>query len=453
MKADRTELRSLAEELAKVEGNIYYLKDFSDRNPLKNEGEGAKKQPPKNETTKWIIISVVLLILFFPAAIFTLYAAYNANKRYKKALEAWMDDGKVKDNLTTMVGSQEEKRKELLSRIGELCRKDPALNGNYWWKFGKDPAVHGLAMEALLPGKEAKSSEWKFAMLNQMWFQEAGDVIYLYDMTEYAVLIEGKDARAMLEPGNGAVIYQNKDLLTEKAPGYALWHLYAYTEQPIEEISKSTTRTAVDKEAERAAHQQKLDLMEIGLNAIGSKDLMTNKEMQMTGRMSLQDYVQEDLVRGMYEADFESKLSARGDYDEHTTYSKGFRGLSHLSFYDCADILISVEEGTMGQCAAIVVPRENQKITQLFVRSNKKDHPFTGRVESYDGNPGLTLSDGVGSPSIKMAVEQLFTPSNIEFLHLKNRDVLEEKPEGLDEWEFVYLMWMDNPKGRADNKK
>lgn len=446
MDAKKKELKNLAEELADVEGNIYILKDFSKQNPLSaaNREEDKDSRPPKNGMTKWIIISVVCLFIFPPIAIYTFYLAYKTNKVYKEALEKWMEEGTVKNNLIEIVTSQEKRRAELIEKLDAILKERPDLDGKYWWKAGKNPAYDG----ALLRGKEPAEPEWNYALLNHVWFREEQDTIYLEDMMSYFVGIEAKDGLAMVSPENGAVLYRNDDLLSEKARGFQLMQLYAYAIEPIEEITKSTTRTAIDKEAERAAYQRRLDAQEIALNALGSKNLMTNQEMQMTGKMSMEEYVHEDLIRGMYEADFESKLRARGDYDERTSYSKGYHGLSRIVLYNCADVLISVEEKTNGHCAAIVVPRTRQKLIQLFVRSGKKDNPFVGTLESYAGNPGLSLLESEGDPAIRMAVDKLMDASGAKLLHLKDRNVLAEQPEGMDEYEFAYLTWRDNPKAR-----
>lgn len=107
----------------------------------------------------------------------------------------------------------------------------------------------------------------------------------------------------------------------------------------------------------------------------------------------------------MFEADFEQKLAARGDYEEHSTYSKSFRGLSSIVLYNCADVLISLDPATDGQCAAVLVPREEQHIMRLTVRSVEKDNPFVGRLESYGDLPEFEVLDAGGVPSIKMAVD------------------------------------------------
>ena len=75
-----------------------------------------------------------------------------------------------------------------------------------------------------------------------------------------------KDAMEMADPANSKIIYKNNRLLNEKAEGFRLMHFYAYHVEPIQEVRKSTVRTAVDKEAERRAYQRKLDIQELQEN-------------------------------------------------------------------------------------------------------------------------------------------------------------------------------------------
>lgn len=337
-KDNRQKLRELAEELANVEANIFVLRDFSPGNPRHEQKEAAQiGNPPKNGMTSWIAGTVAAALLLPPVALYTGYRAYQANKVYKKKLQEWQDDQKVQNNLKEMVIHQENRRKEILEDIQKLCAADPMLDKNYWWKAKEVTPTMGDAVEALLPGKEVTVGEWQFGLLHQFWTVESGAYLYLLDMKKYSVNLCAKDAMEMADPANSKIIYKNNRLLNEKAEGFRLMHFYAYHVEPIQEVRKSTVRTAVDKEAERRAYQRKLDIQESILNGIGSRNFMTDEEMQLTGRIGTGEYVDRNLVRGMFEADFEQKLAARGDYEEHSTYSKSFRGLSSIVLYNCAD--------------------------------------------------------------------------------------------------------------------
>lgn len=450
---DRNRLRELMEELAKVEGNIFFLRTYSVNNPLNTleERNNPGAQPPKNKTTSWIIGTGAALLLFPPAALYTGYRAYHANKAYNERLEEWKGEQNARNNLVEMVSMQEKRREELLGELRQLCTDNPALDGDYWWKDKKmNPAVAGNVVQTLLPGSTPSDAEWQFGLFHHLWTVEDGADLFLMDMKQYAVNIYAEDALEMLNPANSKVLYKNDDLFSTKPEGFKLTHLYAYDVQPVQEVTKSTVRTAVDKNAERAAYQRKLDIQESILNGIGSRNFMSDEEMQMTGRMGMGEYVDRSLVRGMYEADFEAKLSKKGDYEEHSTYSKGFHGLSQITLSNCADVLISLEPKTNGQCAAIMVPRTEQKIMRLLVRSNQKDNPFVGRLEPYGEIPEFEMFDTGDAPSIQMAVDKLLSnPDMIQMLHLKPRDILEKKPENMDEYEYTYLIWNDNPQGRV----
>lgn len=448
----RQELRDMMEELAKVEGNIFFLRAYSPNNPLNIAGDQTRPgtNPPKNRMMVWIVWTVVMLLLFPPAALFTGYKAYQANKAYKAKLEDWNGEQNVHNNLVSMVTTEEKRREELLGKLRELCADDPSLDGDYWWKDTKVNPVLGDVVQALLQGVTASDGEWQFGLFHQFWTVEDGGYLFLQDMWNYGVNIYAKDALEMAEPARSKVLYKNDDLFNARAEGFQLAHLYAYRVEQIQEVVKSTVRMAVDKEAERAAYQRKLNIQESIINGIGTKTFMTDLEMQATGRIDMDEYVHGSLVRGMYEADFEEKLARKGDYEERSTYSKRFRGLSRITLYNCADVLISLESKTNGHCAAILVPRTEQKIINLLVRSVQKDNPFVGRMERYGDIPEFEELDTEEAPSIQMAVDKLLSnPDMIKLLHLKNRDVLAEKPENMDEYEYAYLIWKDNPQGRA----
>lgn len=74
----------------------------------------------------------------------------------------------------------------------------------------------------------------------------------------------------------------------------------------------------------------------------------------------------------------------------------------------------------------------------LLVRSVQKDNPFAGRMERYGNIPEFEEFDTEIAPSIQMVVDKLLSnPDMIKLLHLKNRDVLAEKPENMDEYEYA----------------
>lgn len=451
-KDDKKRLREMMEELAKVEGNIFFLRAYSPNNPLSTlkdqDKPGAK--PPKNGMTPWIVGTVAMILLFPPAALFTGYRAYQANKAYKAKLEDWNGDRNVQNNLVNMVTMEENRREELLGKLREFCADNPSLDSDYWWKDTKLNPVLGDAVQTLLQGVTPSDGEWQFGLLHQFWTVEAGAYLFLQDMWNYGVNIYARDALEMAKPENSKILYKDDDLLNDKTEGFRLMHLYAYKVEQIQEVTKSTARMAIDKEAEREAYQRKLDIQESILNGIGTKNFMSDAEMQATDRISMSEYVDRSLVRGMYEADFEAKLAEKGDYEERSTYSKRFRGLSRITLYNCADVLISLETKTNGHCAAILVSRTKQKVMNLLVRSVQKDNPFAGRMERYGDIPEFEEFDTEMAPSIQMAVDKLLSnPDMIKLLHLKNRDVLAEKPENMDEYEYAYLIWKDNPQGRV----
>ena len=229
-------------------------------------------------------------------------------------------------------------------------------------------------------------------------------------------------------------------------------HLYAVSVEEIEEVTKSTHRTYINKDAERAAYNQKLDNQESFLNAATYGHFVDNTTAHAMGVLSRDNYIQEEMVRGMMEADFESKLSQRPDYEDYDTYRRAFLGLYRIVLYNCADVLISTEEKTPGHCAVVLLPRQDQKYTQLFVRATDKNNPFSGRIEPYDGIPGYYEIDSGGGPTIEVVADKLMSGETAEVLHIQDCDVLQGCPDDMLDVEYAYLLWRDNPMKRRKNK-
>ena len=449
-RSKKEEMRELAEELAYVEDSIRLMEKYSRRNPLSDVSKGIVnhgKKAPVNAMKKWLIISGVGVVIFPPLTIYGLYRAYSENKRYQVQMEEWNKECSDLEALTAHVTDLEAKRDGLIEKLEAICKAEPSLDGNYWWKAGLNPAFDFN----LLPGRQLN---WQFVLLNHHWLSEKAGGLYLEDMQTFSISIPFEDGKKLVDSGDYAIVYKNDDLMRKNEKGFVYTHLYAYYLEEVQEVTKSTTRTAIDKELERQAYRQRLDQQEILLNAVSRKALMTNEELNMTGRSSAEEYMQDSLVRGMLEADAEAKLSARGDYEEHTTYSKGFHGLYKVTLYNCADVLVSRKDNDEPICAAILVPRESQKIVQMYVRAAKRDNPLCGRIEPYGREPGYQELEPEGEkigPSIQMAVDHLLDAADAKILEIKNRDVLAEQPKDLDKYEFAYLIWKDNRRSRKAN--
>lgn len=453
MGSNRELLRELSEEVAKLEQHIYELRFYSERNP---KGLSAqKKSPPKNGARKWLILVAVIAVLFFytfdfdirllPVVIIStltfglipLILAFRANKAYRKKRSEWDAEQAAEQEAVQRLMKAEELREQCVKKLREMCEADPSLDGDYWWKADWDPVL----AETQLPGFVPDLNEWKLAWMNHPFLERKEKLVHLADMEQTPVTIREAGVDEILD--GGAVLYRRDDILEDRDQDFLISHLYAYAVEPIQEVRKNTTWEKVDREAEMDAYRQGQDELESWLNLMGGEGFIDNDTRLLMGNMSANDYLRESMFRDLREMDYEDKLNARPDYEENTRYTKGFYGLSRIRLYNCADILLSTSEAHPGECAAIVLPRENQRILQMIVRSGDKNDPFVGRLEYYRDEPGYRQTNALGKPSVRMAAEILFDPDVMENLDLAPRDVLAERPEGLSPLEFAYLMVMN----------
>lgn len=437
MPTDKEVLRPLAEELARTEGNICLLGKFSAQNPENSGKTPQKKKKDYSPVKKWLLWSIPAVILFFPAAFYTFFKAYSEYNRIKNAPEEMTEEERGRELVTRL----EEKRAEIISQLNQMIQDNPKLDGNYWWKLNKNPAFEGKRM----PGTIPDPAVWKYVCTHHYWFSETPAGYILEDMMRYFVGVGPEDARKLFDPQKVKIIYRNEELLQRKnTKGYLLMHLYAVHTEPIEEVRKSTTVTAVDRKAEMARIRQKLDSIEIARNAALHKELMTDQERLLYGKSTVQEYVNDNAWRDLAEANAEARLRERGETETHDRYYKAFLGLYRVFLYNCADLLMNAEQTAHLECAAIGVPKTEQKIVQLYVRAPKGDldNPFHGRLESYDGEDAIEEFEG-GVPSVRMAVDQLMNPEAARHIKLRKRDVLAPRPKGLDDYEFSYLIWGD----------
>lgn len=452
------EFRKLAEELAKVESDILKLGKFSKRNPANVQ----KSVPSSVEKPKTVAVFLVIAVVAFFAQkmlmeknmnyalvadsilLASLVKAYMEWRNYRTDVRELKRNTATANEGTGMVTLLENRREELIQKLNQMCAANLALKKNYWWTAGKNPAFEA----ALLPGVVPDYNQWAFGQLNPAWFTKKNGGIWLEDMNTYGITFDREETLKVIKSKDNVALYQNPALLSASAKEFLVTYFYAIGLEEVKEVTASTRRTYIDKDAERAAYQRKMDGTEIVLNAFSRNAMMTDAEAQATGRISMQEYIDGQLVRGMYEADFESGLSARGDYEESTTYSKGFYGLYHLTLFKCAEILLSLEKRTNGHAATILVPRTEEKSVSLMVRAKHNDNPFCGYLEPYGGRKAIEVGGVQGVPSIQIALDHLMNPTDASNLHLLQRDVLADRPEGLDDIEYAYLIWKDNPRER-----
>lgn len=376
---------------------------------------------------KTMVCGVILL-----AALLKAYLEWGVYKKQNARLEQARKGFRAATDL-------EDRREELIKQLDAMRRSDPTLDKTYWWDAGISP--NGFSVSEL-PGT-ALAPDWAYIVAQQVTLTEREDGLYCEDFVEHGVGVLASEAEELVRSGNAAVIYRNEEVLSAPHEMFLCKYLYALDNQPIEEISASTTHTRVDKEAEMRAYQDKLDAREALFNAAAGDGLLTNREAALYGKRSVSGFRQEELYRGFAEREQQSRIDAMPDYEEHTQYRKVFRNLYINEFVTCAIIFLSLEEHTAGKTALILLPQTEIPSLTVTMRADSAEHPTSGYLEHYMGEDALVMGRRSIRPSIRMAADQLFGGEWGKAIGLDKIDIMAEKPAGLSDAEWCYLIWKD----------
>lgn len=449
--AGREEFRKLAEQLAELEAQILTGRAASNQqwNPMW-EIQGQKKA----QTTLAVCLAVaaiaaVLLKLMGDGGIKTMILGVILLAALLKAYLEWgvykKQNAKLKQARQGFRAATdlEGRRKELIGKLDVMRRADPGLNKKYWWDAGISP--NGFA-SVELPGTTL-SSDWEYVVAQQVTLTEREDGLYCEDFVDHGVGVLSSEVEELVQSGNAAVLYRDEAVMSRPHEMFLCKYLYALDCQPIEEISTSTTRTRVDKEAEMRAYQDRLDAREVLWNAATGDGLLTNREAALYGKRSVSEFQREELYRGLAESDRQSKINAMPDYEEETQYRKVFRNLYVDEFVTCAMIFLSLEEQTAGKVAMVILPQVEVPSLTITMRAESAEHPSCGYLEHYMGQDALVMGKHNFRPSIRMAADQLFGGEWGKVMGLRKLDILAEKPSGLSDAEWCYLIWKNQVTG------
>lgn len=442
--SQQTEFRRLAKELASVELQILEGHTYvSERQNVRWENIGKQhSQTVIGVCLGVAVVAAVLLNLIGDGGVTTiilgvvllgaLLKAYLEWGVYKKQREKQRETSRVSDTVDDFAN----RRRTLIAQLNEIRRKMPENSRRYWWDMNISPAGFDCAK---LPGAAVEG--WQFTAAFQVTVNERSDGLYCEDFYDYAVSVSAKEVEQALQTGSVTAIYRDGEILSHPQEMFACVHLYAMHSTPIEEITSNTTSHRVDKEGEMQAYREKLDEREVLLNAAVGDGMLTNREAALYGKRSVSQFGREEFYRGMAEMDRQEKIDAMPDYEENTTYRKTFRNLYVNEFLSCAMVFLSMEENTLGKVALIVLPRQEVSSITLTMRLDKPGNAVSGYLETYMGEEPLVVGKHTLCPSIRMAAEQLFGGGFREQLQLKELDILEEKPSGLTDVEWCYLVW------------
>lgn len=372
-----------------------------------------------------VVIVLVLALLFMLGKVYSNWQNYSMRKASL---------GKM----TALTRQSRELEKERTRLIGELngLRND-AGRKRYWWDLGLDPAF-----TPRMPGQPLPAGDdWKLGLFHEIQLETKEDGIYLHDFLKTPLFCTKKYAEAMRQ-GKTAELYRDDAVYASDATAYVCKHLYAYHLTPIEEIEGHTTVRKVNREQVLAEYRSQVDDLERMGNMILGNDYFTNEEAYMLGRMSVYDHNDIDTWRRLAEYDFKEKIP---DEIRHTHYTQSFRNLWYMEFLSCAVVFLAADGSRAGQTALILHSNEEQESLGFTVRTNSAEE-MEGYLESYAGLEPLEVGGTCLRPSLAVFAGTLFGSSYRESLRLRRRDLLGEKPSGLTDEEWAYLIRTDMPR-------
>ena len=364
------------------------------------------------------VIVLVLALLFMLGKMYSSWQNYSMRKNAFKECAAF---GKQADGL-------KKEHARLIEELNALRKAAPERR--YWWDAGLDPAI-----TPKMPGQRLPDGEWRLGVFNELQLETKTDGIYLHDFIRTPVFYKAEWVEA-LRTGKTAELYRNDAVYGSDATAYACMHLYAYIMTPIEEIEGETTVRKVDRERVLEEYRDKVDNLERSANLLLNGDYLTNRTRYYAGRISVDDYYTHELYRSLAERDFKDRIP---DEVRHSRYTKGFNNLWQMEFLRCATIFIAADGSHAGETALILMPNEKQDAVYLTVRT-KSSTELCGYLESYVGMEPLIVGEYRIRPSLADFATTLFGSRYREYLGLHRRDVLSEKPRGLTDEEWVYLI-------------
>jgi hypothetical protein len=88
--------------------------------------------------------------------------------------------------------------------------------------------------------------------------------------------------------------------------------------------------------------------------------------------------------------------------------------------------------------------KAKQQEISVTMRADNPDSPMSGYLEEYYGYPAIYFGERNEEPEFIPAVNFVFSDESKRNMKLKQRDVFEQKPIGLSDEEWYYLIHKDN---------
>lgn len=443
----RQEFKERSSQLAAKEQEIYCLSRLV-RQQLRKAG-GSMDGPSARQVlipaalSAAVLLAMVLLrkhnlvvIVLLFALLYLLGKTYSEWKNYTGKKDAGKEGRSVADQLETA----QEERDYLIRELNAL--RDSRSGKRYFWDIGLDPTrIPAMPGDMLQP-----ADEWTIGVFNELQIENNKNGLYLHDFLREPLLCSARDIRPYLQQ-DSAELYRDDAVIASNPTVYAIKHVYAFTMDPIEEIQGYTEVQTGGKARARQQFNDQADEREKWWNEMmGGKGPITNEDAYYMGEMSDSEYWNEDTYRKLRERE---AVDSTPDTTEIPHYNKGFYGLWSMEFLSCALVLVAADGPYAGKAAWILRPNRPQKSLWFTVRmdqdaSGNLTNGIAGYLESYLAEDPLQWGNIELMPSLALFAEDLFNEDNRRQLGLHSRDVLADKPKGLTNEEWVYLIRTDS---------
>ncbi len=385
----------------------------------------------------------LLFILGLTVSYFSFLNLLRNKADYKSVSETGKEVGARSAEAKRGLASAMENRANLIRELNKMREEDESLAGRYWWDTGISPDS-----KLQLPGDvslldPSVSMNVRYELAHEVTVHERDNRLYCENIFTNGVAYTPDIVDTLYNSDKMAVLYHNDDVIRREKKGYCLLRLYAVVQNALDEIEADTKTVSHVEEKERRMqeYREKLDEYEIVYNGIFKKEgFYTNEEAALMGHRTTDEYLEESAYRLILERSKRDSINKQADYEEQTTYRRVFSNLYWNRYVTCAYVLMPIDPELDEQTAMILLPLEDLPTIEMTVRTASSDETYEGYLEEYRGQEALRVTL-ISRQCITLAVDNLLGEEVKAFLKIKPRNILEGKPKGLTDEEWVYLLW------------
>jgi hypothetical protein len=376
----------------------------------------------------FLLVVVVMLFAFF--YFFDIFVYFYCSKTAAIGIR------KLREKNTALIAELAQSQEALKKQLNELVNEQGS-NDEHWWN--RDIDLEQLARKYLVT-KSLDNGEYVISTPVQVQEKEEG----AYFTWHEKLYLERADVENMINNGEVKVIYKNDKVLENCGDDFLTFMIYSWKLKQIYEIEKHTKNIRIDKEAAMNDYKDRLDALESFTNGAATGRFRTMQEEYIYNYNNLtaeqkSDYWSYDALRSLNESDYKSKLDAEPDFYEEEQYKEVYKGLVNLTFFPNGFVLYVGDK-----VAYILLYKAKQQEISVTMRADNPDSPMSGYLEEYYGYPAIYFGERNEEPEFIPAVNFVFSDESKRNMKLKQRDVFEQKPIGLSDEEWYYLIHKDN---------